>query len=233
MSRQNNITRIKAVHNALRALNKDVVYIGGAVVSLYADGITYDVRPTDDVDVLVEVYTRVDYALLEEQLREIGFKNDTTANFVGRFILPGILVDIMPTEETILGFSNKWYREGFASSIQYEIDSEHTINIFQTPYFIASKIEAFKARGKNAYGEYDGRFSSDFEDIIYVLENRRAIWNEMNMASEGVREYLIKEFDKMLKHPDIEEWIDSTAGFSSPPMTYYIIENMKDFTGNY
>lgn len=233
MSRQNNITRIKAVHNALRPLEKDVVFIGGAVVSLYADGITYDVRPTDDVDVLVEVYTRVDYARLEEQLREVGFKNDTTANFVGRYILPGILVDIMPTEETILGFSNKWYRKGFASSIQHEIDPNHTIKIFQAPYFIASKIEAFKARGKNTYGEYDGRFSSDFEDIIYVLENRRAVWNEMSMASEGLREYLITEFEKMLKHPDIEEWIDSTAGFSSPPMTYYIIEKMKDFTGNY
>jgi hypothetical protein len=37
MSHQVNITRIKAVNNALEELAADVIFVGGAVVSLYAD----------------------------------------------------------------------------------------------------------------------------------------------------------------------------------------------------
>ena len=38
------------------------------------------------------------------------------------------------------------------------------VKIFQAVYFIASKLEAFNDRGNN-----DGRMSSDFEGIVFVL----------------------------------------------------------------
>ena len=74
-----NITRIKAVHNALGDLKDQIVFVGGATVALYSDRATYEVRPTDDVDILVEIYTRKQYAELEEQLRLKGFQNDVSA----------------------------------------------------------------------------------------------------------------------------------------------------------
>lgn len=52
------------------------------------------------------------------------------------------------------------------------LDQECEIRILQPHYFLATKIEAFKNQGG------DGRMSSDFEDIIFVLNNRRAIWDE-------------------------------------------------------
>ena len=59
MNHHQNITRIKAVNNALGPLNDKVVFVGGATVSLYAEyenGIPEDlVRPTDDVDILIEL----------------------------------------------------------------------------------------------------------------------------------------------------------------------------------
>lgn len=112
MSHHANITRIKAVSNALGPLKNEVVFVGGATVSLYADRRAIEVRPTDDVDIVVEIATRYEYAQLEEQLRTMGFQNDITATFVGRYLLPGIIVDVMPTDETILGFSNIWYEGG-------------------------------------------------------------------------------------------------------------------------
>lgn len=87
MSHQNNITRIKAVANALGDLKDKVVFVGGATVSLYADRMAAEVRPTDDVDILVEVGSQWGYADIEEQLRKRGFQNDTNANFLGRYKL--------------------------------------------------------------------------------------------------------------------------------------------------
>ena len=37
MSHKINLLRLKTVNNALRPLEKDVVFLGGATVSLYAD----------------------------------------------------------------------------------------------------------------------------------------------------------------------------------------------------
>lgn len=55
------------MHNALGDLKDKVVFVGGAVVSLYAERQWDEVRETDDVDILVEVYTHHQYADLEKK----------------------------------------------------------------------------------------------------------------------------------------------------------------------
>jgi predicted nucleotidyltransferase len=226
MSHRTNVTRIKAVYNALGNLKDTVVFIGGATVSLYADRMAEEVRPTDDVDVLVEIYTLGEYAALENKLRDFGFKNDTSAKFVGRFLLEGLIVDIMSMTAKISGEANKWYSDGLENAITYTIDEQHIIKIFSAPYFIATKIEAFKDRG-----EGDGRTSKDFEDIVFILENRNAIWQEMNSAPEKVRKYLKEEFKAFLNNPDFEEWLYSHSSSFSPPSTYFIIDRLEKFVG--
>ncbi|HTI92748.1 MAG TPA: hypothetical protein VL727_19260 [Puia sp.] len=97
-----------------------------------------EVRPTDDVDVVVEIWTYKDYAALEEQLREMGFANDQSSGVICRYKVHGIIVDIMPTGENVLGFKNKWYPERYKNSIEVDIDGQYSIRIFSLPYFIAS-----------------------------------------------------------------------------------------------
>lgn len=224
-----NIERIKAVSQALGKLKDDVVFVGGATVSLYADRMAEEVRATMDVDIVAQIYTRLEYAKLEDELRQLGFTNDTTASFLGRYKLEDLIVDVMPISESILGFSNKWYSEGFETAIEYAIDDHCRVKIFDTPYFIASKIEAFKNRGKNKQGELDGRTSDDFEDIIFVLENRFSVWDEMKTAQQTVRSYLKKEFAKLMVMPYIEEWIDVHVSYSSPQATNYILKQISEF----
>ena len=57
MTHQTNITRIKAVANALDLLKEKVVFVGGATISLYPDKgrQVFEVRPTEDVDVIIEI----------------------------------------------------------------------------------------------------------------------------------------------------------------------------------
>jgi hypothetical protein len=105
MNRRENITRIKPVHNALQKMASEVVFVGGATVSLYNDRAGSDTRPTDDVDILVEVAHYTDYAAPEDKLRQKGFINDVESPVICRYKVNGIIVDVMPTGKDILGFS--------------------------------------------------------------------------------------------------------------------------------
>jgi predicted nucleotidyltransferase len=222
MSHRENITRIKAVYNALGELRDQVVFVGGATVSLYSDRDGFEFRPTDDVDIVIELLNLSDYTALEEKLRSIGFKNDQESHIICRYKIDGIVVDFMPTQGDILNFSNQWYPDGYKNAISYSIDDLHTVKIFTAPYFLASKFDAFNDRGK-----HDGRTSSDFEDIVSVLERRRTVWSEINSAPADVKIYIQNSFKELLENIFLEEWINAHIDFISPPSTYIIIENMK------
>lgn len=221
MSHHDNITRIKAVYNALGDLKNEVVFVGGATVSLYADRRAEETRPTNDIDVIIELWAYKDYSAVDERLRKMGFINDQESGVICRYIVQGIIVDVMPTHDRTLGFSNKWYPQGFTSSIEHTLD-EVKIRIFSAPYFLASKLEAFFHRGNG-----DGRTSTDFEDIVFLLENRSKIWEEIENADSEVRQYLIETFETLMLNNHFEEWIDCHAGFSSPPATYFIIDKLE------
>ena len=218
------VVRIKAVYNALGPLQQKVVFVGGAVVQLYADRMTDEVRPTDDVDIIVEIVTYHEYSLLEEQLRKMGFTNDIYSKVICRYQINGIIVDIMPTGKNVLDFKSDWYPDGFKNSVDYKIDERTIIRILKVEYFIASKIEAFKDRGNN-----DGRTSTDFEDIIYVFENRKSVWTDMNSSSKRVKKYLIEQLSILIVNKYFEEWVGAHANFGNPPATYYILEQLKLF----
>ncbi|MDQ1085576.1 hypothetical protein [Siphonobacter sp. SORGH_AS_1065] len=72
MSHQQNITRIKAVYLALEELGDEVLFVGGATVSLYKDRPAEEIRPTNDVDILIELAHCNEYATIEEKLRKKG-----------------------------------------------------------------------------------------------------------------------------------------------------------------
>lgn len=224
MSHQTNITRIRAVHLALGDLRDQVVFVGGGTVSLYADSRAEEVRPTDDIDVVIELWAHKDYAAIEERLRVMGFQHDQESGVICRYTIQGIVVDVMPTHDAAIGFSNRWYPQGFAHAIGYDLGEGDHIRIFSAPYFIASKLEAFKSRGKN-----DGRTSTDFEDIVFVLENNSRIWEEMTGAPEEVRQYLKERFGQLMEMSSFEEWVDSHAGFAAIPATAFILERLAVF----
>lgn len=169
---------------------------------------------------------------MEEVLRSLGFQNDVTAKFVGRYLYQGLIVDFMPLKEDVLGFTNRWYSEAFKSAQTMHIDKNTTIKIFTAPYFIASKLEAFKNRGKNVAGEYDGRVSSDFEDIIFVLANRQSIWAEMDQTDKPLKEYLRQEFINLLGNPYFEEWIDVHSDYNIPIAQAVILPQARLFVQN-
>jgi hypothetical protein len=228
MSHHLNLTRIKAVCEALGEMTQSVLFVGGATVSLYTDRPASEVRPTDDVDILVELVHYSGYAAIEEQLRKKGFVNDYESGVICRFKIQGIIVDVMPTSSTVLGFTNKWYEEGFGKPMEKRLDERLSIKLLGPVYFIASKMEAFKGRGGG-----DGRMSSDFEDMVYVLNNRNTIWDEIEKSPAHLRAYLKNEFQKISKEDFLYEWVSANLDYTEQKRTDFIVGGIEAFIGSH
>ena len=177
------------------------------------------------MDVIIEIVNYSNRVELEEKLRLIGFSHDIESGVICRYRIQGIIVDIMPTNDASIGFSNIWYPEGFENAVNYQIDDCCVVKILNAPYFIATKLEAHKDRGQN-----DGRTSQDFEDIIYVLENRETIWDEISASNENLKNYLKTEFRSLLNNPNLLEWIDCHVERGAQPATYFIMEELYKIT---
>jgi len=198
------IIRIRDIAKLLEGLNRPFVFVGGATVALYAtfpDRIE-DVRPTEDVDVVVELLSYSGYAEISEEMIALGFSNDMESGVICRFKIHGLAVDIMPTDPNVIGFSNRWYPDGFKFAETIEIDDETSVKIFSAPYFLASKWEAFKSRGKRNF-----RASHDFEDMVFVFEQYHDLESKISNAPDDVRQYLRDEVGSMLDNDDFIEGV--------------------------
>jgi hypothetical protein len=166
MNYLSNISRIKVIANAFKDIKNEVIFVGGAVVSLYCkDPELIHLRITDDVDVVIEIKSYGMYMHLQEKLRELEFNEDNESQVICRWKYKGIIVDIMPNDPDILGFSNSWYKEGGLYKEKFDLDADTSIYILPSLYFLATKFEALKNRD----GGVDWRWSQDFEDIIKLL----------------------------------------------------------------
>ena len=76
MSHHTNTVRIKAVANALGNLNEKIVFVGGATISLYPDRQVFEIRPTDDVDVIIEILNYQNRIALEGKLIDDSSDDD-------------------------------------------------------------------------------------------------------------------------------------------------------------
>jgi len=67
-------------------------------------------RATLDVDAIAEITSYAEYAAFGERLRKLGFAEDTSEDApLCRWVHLGTILDVMPLDEEILGFSNRWY----------------------------------------------------------------------------------------------------------------------------
>jgi hypothetical protein len=207
-----NIIMLQTVANGLGNLKDDMVFVGGAVAELYAsDPAASDIRPTIDVDCVIELHSRTAHAKLEAELRAKGFANDTSEGApICRFVYEDIKVDVMPSDEKFLGFSNRWYPEGIKNKILKTLPDGTKIYIFPPEYYLASKFEAHNSRGGN-----DLRQSHDFEDIVYILGNTLDIFVEIENANKSVKEYLKEECQKLLKNSGFQEGLACALSFES------------------
>ena len=215
-----NIAQLKSIALALDDLLIEVTFVGGCTTALLVDAFAFfGVRQTDDVDVIVNITTYVGYQHFSEQLRERGFIEDVegpTCRWLWRDELGTIRLDVMPIDESALGFSNCWYPEAIENSTSVELDTNIEISVVAPVFFLATKFEAFIGRGNGDY------FSHDLEDIVFVLENRSNILREVLDASLDVKEYLASKATELLN----DDFLNVLPGILNNADSASEIENM-------
>lgn len=180
------------VASALGELKDQFVFVGGAVVGLYADSLDHveegeGLRVTMDIDLTVNLVNYGDWALLQEKLALRKFYPDSSSSVICRFRYGPIQVDIMPIITTGIGESNKWYKIGMGTRKIIQVLGQE-IQVFSAPCFLATKFEAFLNRGS------DLRISHDIEDIVYILDKRSEIVNEIKNDHPEIKEFLQTAF---------------------------------------
>lgn len=193
-----NMALLVAIAQAMGPLCEQVVFVGGCATGLLVDDAgLMDVRPTEDVDAIVEVASLAGYHHLADQLMQRGFKQtmaDNTPPF--RWYWNRMQLDLVPLDEKVLGFANPWYRVGFEAALVVEVGQGLKLRHLSAPHFLATKFEAFKDRGQN-----DVYLSHDLEDIMTVIEGRSAVAPEVSAAHTGVRKHIGHSVAALLEMP--------------------------------
>ena len=188
------------------ALRKEMVFVGGAAAGLLiTDPAMPAIRPTEDVDTICQTVVLADYHRIEAALRQQGFVPDMSEGApICRWRVDGIAVDVMPTLEHILGFSNRWYPLALETALSISLPSGRIIRLIAAPVFVATKLEAFAGRGSG-----DFLLSHDLEDILAVIDGRATLIEECKASILELRAYLSQCFAAMLETP---AFIESLAG---------------------
>lgn len=194
-----NLELLTSIANAMGALREQVVFVGGCATGLLiTQPLVADARATEDVDAIVEVASLVGYHALAEKLMAQGFKQtmaDNTPPF--RWYWNGMQLDLVPLDEKVLGFANRWYKPGFEAAATATLPSGLQLRHLSSPYFMATKMEAFKDRGNN-----DVYLSHDLEDVITLVDGREELINELTSAPQDVREFVAQTVVGILRHTD-------------------------------
>jgi hypothetical protein len=119
-------------------------------------------------------------------------------------------LDVMPIDEKILGFTNRWYRSAMDAAQETDLEPALRIRLITPPYFIATKLEAFRSRGR---GDYTN--SHDLEDLLIVVDGREAIVKEIAAATE-VQPYIAEQFLTLLQ---ARTFLDALPGYLLPDST--------------
>lgn len=173
--------------------------------------------------IVVKVAHRSDYESFSRQLRSLGFNEDQSSGITCRFRKNKMILDVMPTDSKILGYSNIWFEDGFKLNKVVKIGGLD-IKVFNLPYLLASKIEAFKGRGKNHFST-----SHDIEDIVTLFDGCSTVAAEVQSAEEKVRDYLSREIRALLSNLQFVSSIDAHVSdrLNLEERKRIIIERMK------
>mgnify|MGYP001167365244 CR=1 FL=1 len=199
----------EAVVRLLAPVLADFVFVGGCTTGLFVtDPAAGGIRPTMDVDAIVDVTSYAKYAALSERLRTLGLAEDVTPGApLCRWRRGDLIIDVMPTDAAVLGFSNRWYPAALGTAETIELGGQQ-VRVVTPALFIATKLEAFHGRGG---GDFVG--SHDLEDIITVVDGRAEIVADVVAAADDVREYIRREVQMLLGEQD---FIEALAGFLRP-----------------
>jgi len=222
-----NIEALETISHAILPLLDKLVLVGGCAVGLLiSDSGRSTIRPTLDVDLITEVAPLVNYYKLCDELRNLGFREEEGGN-ICTWKKGGMLVDVMPIDEKILGFTNYWYPLAVETSTESRLPSGIVVRHVTAPLFVATKIESFHDRGNGDFTHHD------IEDVITLVDGRPELIREVRESPEELRSFIAEEIDSMLSQTtftDAIPWLlkpDASEQARAP----IILERLRTLAG--
>ncbi len=198
---------IETAAETLGPLVREMVFLGGASVHLWiSDRAAPPTRATMDVDVISAVADTIDYYKLGERLRERGFREDSESGIICRWLhaKTGLVLDVMPTDERVLGFSNRWYEHAITTSVGLSLDSGKKIHAATPPSIVATKLEAWHGRGRN-----DMLASLDLHDVVVLIDGREELISEIDQEKPTLSRYIANELAELRRKPHFAYLVES------------------------
>ncbi len=206
-----NIENVERIATALGALRDQVILVGGCACGLLlSDTAAPPARVTYDVDLVAQVIGLNGYHQLKKQFSKLGFKRDSMSPDapICRWLLGAVEVDLMPSDPTILGFSNPWYPLAIQTAQLHTLPNGISLRVIAAPAFMATKFAAFAGRGRG-----DFMASHDLEDIINLVDGRVELADEIAQSAIELRTYLVEQCKALLSTP---AFLDALPGLIAP-----------------
>jgi predicted nucleotidyltransferase len=181
----------------LGSLRDEVVFVGGMVTGLLVtDPGAAMARPTDDIDLIVEVASTVEYQTrLRDRLIAQGFRESVEDDVVCRWRLGELVVDVMPATPGVLGFANPWYPHALATASEMVLPPREgghvSIRVISAPAFLATKLVAWEGRGNGDL------LHPDIEDVVAVVNGRRELSGEVERDAPELRTFLAEAIERL------------------------------------
>ena len=202
---------LREVVRDLREYQSRMVFTGGLVLVLYLERKpAFRIRPTDDADAVVACMNHREYVALQTELGRIGVRHlegDSDAPMCRMRTASGHLLDLMPWDPMVLGFGNRWFRQGYENAISRSIGDGLDIRIFTPPLYAAAKAEAFRDRGKD-----DPWSSHDLEDFLTLVACRPSLPSEILKVDDELQGYLRTFAAELLNLPRFDEMVSGHVG---------------------
>lgn len=152
---------------------------------------------------IAETATYADYIAFSQRLRSAHFTEDH--ELTCRWHHGALTLDVLALSKEVLGFSNIWYEPALRHALPFALPGGTSIRVITAPYFLATKMEAFRGRGKMDY-----QASHDLEDFVAIIEGRESVVLEIEQSSQAVRDYLSQAVKALLAKP---QFLDVLPGF--------------------
>ncbi|MFS8471052.1 hypothetical protein EIQ09_12180 [Xanthomonas campestris pv. campestris] len=206
-----NLPHLLVIADALGELREHAVFLGGAVVGLLvSDPLAENVRATYDVDAVVNLdWSR--FRGIEARVESQGFTREMESGVVCRWVhkASGFIFDLMPVDEGVLGFSNRWYAHAVETAQVMALSDRLSIRLVTAAAFVATKLEAFATRGNS-----DFLSSHDLEDVLIVVDGRAELVEELAVEHADLRHWVADVFLGLVDNPT---FVNALPGLVAEP----------------
>lgn len=202
-----NLAAVQSAFAALGDLRELVVLVGGCAAGLLVTTTRSEmIRPTRDVDLVVEVLSTREFQRTEQRLRAKGFVNDQSPEApICRWCHGSIIVDLMPMDSAVLGFGNRWYPRAVELAERVLLPDGQAFRLVSAPVLLVTKFDAFRSRGQG-----DLLSSHDLEDVMTLIDGRVELEDEVAASPDDIRQAIRNECGDLVADARL---LEAMAGF--------------------